>query len=277
MVAGGLHDETIPAPAGVFVSSHRYPLSAFALDDKTRAAAGKLAELLGKPVDALELHFDRATVEQARALKAAHTPAHGWVTLIVGQDVADTLAADQVTASLKAARADAKRRRDAAAAAAPAAGANANAAGPAGAAVDEDTVRELARQERAAAAAAREQAAVFNDELGIAITNSLSRVKVDERTVKILTAINVAAELDRIAMRGARYGFPGWVTLEDTKRGTKRVYIDQRAAAKAKAVEYLAGAKTRRESSPGARSRCSRWRSTPTRTPSRTPTARFTR
>ena len=244
VVAGGLHDETIDAPAGVFVSSRRYPLSAFALDEETRAAAGKLAELLGKPVDALELHFDRAMVEQARALKAAHTPAHGWVTLIVGQDVADTLAADQVTAALKAARAEAKRRRDAAAAAAPGAGANANAAGPAGAAVDEDTVRELARQERAAAAAAREQAGVFNDELGVAITNSLSRVKVDERTVKILTAINVAAELDRIAMRGARYGFPGWVTLEDTKRGTKRVYIDQRAAAKAKAVEYLAGAKT---------------------------------
>jgi ParB/RepB/Spo0J family partition protein len=243
VVAGGLHDETIPAPAGVFVSSHRYPLSTFALDDKTRVAAAKLAELLGKPVDALELHFDRATVQQARALKAAHTPAHGWVTLIVGQDIADTLAADQVTAALKAARTEAKRRRDADAAAAPRAAANANAAGPAGAAVDEDTVRELARQERAAAAAAREQAAVFNDGLGVAITNSLSRVNVDERTVKILTAINVAAELDRIAMRGARYGFPGWVT-QDTKRGTKRVYIDQRAAAKAKAVEYLAGAKT---------------------------------
>ena len=40
-------------------------------------AAGKLAELLGKPVDALELHFDHATVEQARALKAAHTPRTG--------------------------------------------------------------------------------------------------------------------------------------------------------------------------------------------------------
>jgi hypothetical protein len=184
-------------------------------------------------------------IEQARALKAAYTPAHGWVTLIVGQDVADTLAADQVTAALKAARADAKRRRGAAAAAAPTADANAHgAAGAAGAGVDEDAVRELARQQRAAGAAAKEQAAVFNDELGVAITNSLSRVKVDERTVKILTAINVAAELDRIAMRGARYGFPGWVSIEETKRAAKRVYIDQRAAAKAKAVQYLAGAKS---------------------------------
>ena len=38
--------------------------------------------------------------------------------------------------------------------------------------------------------------------------------------MKILTAINVAAELDRIAMRGGRYGFPGWVTVEETMRGT---------------------------------------------------------
>ena len=64
--------------------------------------------------------------------------------------------------------------------------------------------REAARGERAAAAAHRERCAVFNEQLGVAIVNFLSRVKVDERTVKILTAINVAADLDRIAMRGAR-------------------------------------------------------------------------
>ena len=69
-------------------------------------------------------------------------------------------------------------------------------------------------------------------------------MKVDDRTVKILTAINVAADLDRIAMRGARYGFPGWVTIEETKRGTKRRYLEHRHEAEAKAVEYLAGAKT---------------------------------
>jgi hypothetical protein len=110
--------------------------------------------------------------------------------------------------------------------------------------VDEDAQKEQARAEREAAAAERERCAVFNDELGVAVVNSLSRVKVDERTVKILTAINVAAELDRIAMRGARYGFPGWVTAEETKRGTKRHYIEQRSDAKAKAIECLTGAKT---------------------------------
>jgi hypothetical protein len=57
-------------------------------------------------------------------------------------------------------------------------------------------------------AAAREQAAVFNEQLGVTIVNSLSRVKVDDRVVKILTAVNVAGDLDRLAMRGARY--PTW-------------------------------------------------------------------
>jgi hypothetical protein len=33
----------------------------------------------------------------------------------------------------------------------------------------------------------------------------------------------------------------GWVTVEETKRGSKHRYIDQRGDAQAKAVEYLAG------------------------------------
>ena len=117
-------------------------------------------------------------------------------------------------------------------------------AGSDGAPVDEQARKEQARAERAAAAAAREQAAVFNEQLGVVIVNSLSRVKVDDRVVKILTAINIASDLDRIAMRGARYGFPGWVTVQETKRGSKRVYVEQRGDAKAKAAEYLAGAKS---------------------------------
>jgi ParB/RepB/Spo0J family partition protein len=250
VVAGGLHDETVDAPAGVFVSTSSYALSAFTLDDKGAAAAAKFAELRGSEVDALQIRFDHNMVEQAHKLNAAHTPDHGWVTLIVGQDVGDQLAADTVIAGLKRARAEAKRARDAtrSAAAAPSSsttGAHAgDAAGVGAAAPSEEQQREAARAERAAAAAHREQCAVFNEQLGVAIVNSLSRVKVDERTVKILTAINVAAELDRIAMRGARYGFPGWVTVEETKRGSKRHYLEHRHEAEAKAVEYLAGAKT---------------------------------
>ena len=45
-------------------------------------------------------------------------------------------------------------------------------------------------------------------------------------------------------MRGARYGFPGWVAIEEIKHGTKRRYLEHRHEAQAKAVECLAGAKT---------------------------------
>ena len=249
VVAGGLHDESVDAPAGVFLSTSTYPLTAFTLDEKAAAAAAKFAELQGTAVDALRIRFDRDMVEQARKLNAAYTPDHGWVTLIVGQDVADTLAADTVTAALKHARAEAKRARDAARTTTAAHGLSSDTDSAAAgaddtAALTEEQQREAARAERAAATAHREQCAQFNEQLGAAIVNSLSRVKVDERTVKILTAINVAADLDRIAMRGARYGFPGWVTIEDTKRGSKRRYLEHRHEAEAKAVEYLAGAKT---------------------------------
>ena len=47
VVAGGLHDETVDAPAGVFVSTSSYPLSAFTLNEKGAAAAAKFAELRG--------------------------------------------------------------------------------------------------------------------------------------------------------------------------------------------------------------------------------------
>jgi hypothetical protein len=57
MIANGLHDETIDTPEGVFVSSQRYPLSQFALDDKHQADAAKLAELQGTTVDELELRL----------------------------------------------------------------------------------------------------------------------------------------------------------------------------------------------------------------------------
>jgi hypothetical protein len=61
------------------VSSQRYALSMFALDDKHQAAAAKLAELRGITVDSLEVRFDHDAVEQARKLNAACPPEHGWV------------------------------------------------------------------------------------------------------------------------------------------------------------------------------------------------------
>ncbi len=155
VVTSGLHDETVDAPAGVFVSTSSYPLSAFALDDKQQSAAVKLAELRGSSVDELVLRFDRDAIEQARKLKAAHTPEHGWVTLIVGQDVADQLAGGAVIAALKHARPDAKLAREAARSTAAAQGSNSDSdsdSAGATAAPTEEQQREAARAERAAAA-----------------------------------------------------------------------------------------------------------------------------
>jgi hypothetical protein len=66
--------------------------------------------------------------------------------------------------------------------------------------------------------------------------------------VKVLATLNLGGELDQLAMRGARYGFPGWVEQTETKGGkSKTVYIDRRDDAGAKAREYLSVAKTPQE------------------------------
>jgi hypothetical protein len=64
------------------MSTRRYRLSVFSLDDKDLAVAVKLAELRGTTVDELELRFDRDAIERARSLNVAHAPEDGWVTLI---------------------------------------------------------------------------------------------------------------------------------------------------------------------------------------------------
>ena len=66
--------------------------------------------------------------------------------------------------------------------------------------------------------------------------------------MKLLATLNLGGELDQLAMRGARYGFPGWVEETQTKGGkAKTVYIDRRAHAGAKARKYLSVAKTGQE------------------------------
>ncbi|HYZ81384.1 MAG TPA: hypothetical protein VE571_08960 [Solirubrobacteraceae bacterium] len=72
--------------------------------------------------------------------------------------------------------------------------------------------------------------------------NRLSKVRVDDRVLRVLTAVPVAPRLRDLAMRGARYGMPGWVETEEVRGGrSKRVYLEG-ADAEAKARDYLAGA-----------------------------------
>lgn len=46
-------------------------------------------------------------------------------------------------------------------------------------------------------------------------------------------------------MRGARYGFPGWIDEQTQRNGkTKQIYVEQRAEAGRRASEFLLGART---------------------------------
>jgi hypothetical protein len=44
-------------------------------------------------------------------------------------------------------------------------------------------------------------------------------VRVDDCVLRVLTAINSGDDLGKLALRGARYGLPAWVTEQE---GTRR-------------------------------------------------------
>ncbi|HWT92731.1 MAG TPA: ParB/RepB/Spo0J family partition protein [Solirubrobacteraceae bacterium] len=245
VLIGSNDEQAADLPDGVYAASVVYPLSRFTVSDEARASLAELAELRCVAPDAnvtLQLHPE--LVEQAVALGAVHPTSTGHDYLIVGQEVADQLATDTIAKHLENARAvlqpdesDEDETPDGGDG--PAAG-----TGPVPpAAVDEEALKEQRRQARAAELAARAEAASRNDELGIALVKHLSKVKVDARVLKILTAVDLVSGLEKLATRGARYGFPGWVTQTTSRTQTKRAYLGPREAA-AKAREYLAGAKT---------------------------------
>ena len=183
------------------------------------------------------MRFDRAEVEQAAGPGPARASQTAYEYIIVGQDVADQLASDYIAACLKVQHENARRAE-----------AHAGDAGDDEPApddpLDDEAQREAARQQRAEEKAAREAAATRNEELGLALVKHLSKVKVDDRVLKVITAADVGAGLGKIAARGARYGFPGWVAQTERKGGgVKREYLSP-SEAEAKAREYLAGAKT---------------------------------
>jgi hypothetical protein len=66
--------------------------------------------MLGRPV--VEIRFDSAELEHASTLGAAH--GEGWQSIIVGDDVADQLVADQLACAVREMRRRARARRGAA-------------------------------------------------------------------------------------------------------------------------------------------------------------------
>jgi ParB/RepB/Spo0J family partition protein len=223
-------------PHGVYRAYVPYPVDAFSLSGHAQKDLTALEQLIGGSLR--EVRFSHEDVEQARQLGAAHGEHHGVV--IVGEDVVNQLAGDYIARRLKAQRSNDRRQRQAGG------GQRAGDSETRGAEADaqaEREAQEARRAEREAEREARERATAFNGNLGRAVYSSLSRVKVDERTLKILSSVNVTGELGDLAMRGARYCLAGWVKETTQRNGkTKYVYIDQRAEAERKASEYLQGA-----------------------------------
>jgi ParB/RepB/Spo0J family partition protein len=230
-----LADDELP---GVYRAYASYPVDAFTLTEDAQKDLAALERLLGGSLR--EVRFSHEDVEQARQLGAAHGEHHRVV--IVGEDVANQLAGDYIARCLKMQRANDRRERRAGG---HRRGGDSEARGAEADAQAEREAAEARRVEREAEREAREHATTFNADLGRGVYNSLSRVRVDERALKILSSVNVTGELGDVAMRGARYGLPGWVEEATQRNGkTKYVYVDQRSEAERKAAEYLAGART---------------------------------
>ena len=230
-------DEEPNLPEGVFEAFVHYPLSAFNLGEKGEKDLAALAALNAASTsrDDVTVTFDGEMVERAAALGAAHRSEHGHSAVIVGQEVADDLIAELVKAQLKAERARSRRERESAGAAAEVGEASA-------AAGSKEQEKARRRQEREAERERRAHACAFNLELGVAVLKAFAKVRVDARVIQILSAIDFKNDLDGIAARGARYGFPGWPTEDTGGRGKAKTTYLERYQAAAKAREFLAGA-----------------------------------
>jgi len=232
-------------PEGVYRPHTAYPIGAFALGEGASKDLAAIERMLGRAVE--HIQFDASDIAQVRALGAAY--GENWHTVIVGNDVAAQLVADYLARSVKELRKRAREERKLARdtqASTNGSSASGGADDPTGlagtgngAAIDPEEAR---RAEREAERRAREDATRFNLELGRAVFTSLSRVRVDEPVLKVLASVQIVGELADVAMRGARYGFPGWVTETTQKNGkTKYVHLEK-PQAEQHANDYLRGA-----------------------------------
>lgn len=247
IVTGGYEAQLADLPDDVFVAGNSYAVGRFTLDAKTTSNLGKLCEFLpGVEPESFVVRFDRTLVEQAIALKAAHPSKNDYEHLIVGHDVGSQLAGDYIAACLKTQRKMAKRR-PASSADEPPTEEKSSGGETMSAEELEQQRKDEKRPQREADKAKREAACARNEVLGAALVKHLSKVKVDERVVKVLTAAPLAGDLSKIAARGARLGFLGWTTQTSRKNGSVKIEYAQPSEAEAKAREYLTGAKTAAE------------------------------
>jgi hypothetical protein len=245
VVASSYEGEADELPTGVYENARWYPLERFQLSGQAQDDLAKLCRLRDCEPERMRVIFGTEEIAAAEALGVCHRSTDGHCVLIDGGDVAEQLAGDYLARQLKEARAERRRARDWERQRAKADG---SAGRDGGKALSDDELKQQRRRQREQERERRRQAAAHNAELGVCVVKAFAKLKLDERAVKILATLNLGSELDQLAMRGARYGFPGWVEQSQTQRGKPRtVYIDRRQAAGAKAREYLSVAKTAQE------------------------------
>lgn len=250
----GQAGEDLGLPSDVYDASASYPVGRFSLSEKASKDLRGLCALLGVEPEEFTVRFTRESLEQALALKAAYSAKEGWNHLIVGQPVADQLAGDYVAVCLKKqrqvarAQREERKRREHEEAERQSQGSSAvDGEQPQRAAMSEEQRQEQQRKEREQERERREKAIALNIELGAFVVKNLAKVKVDERVLKLLTVFDVHGDLQGIASRGARYGFPGWAQQSETKSGKTRADYLHSVDAAAKAREFLEGAKSASE------------------------------
>ncbi|HEV3072134.1 MAG TPA: ParB/RepB/Spo0J family partition protein [Solirubrobacteraceae bacterium] len=231
-------------PAGLFLSSQGYPLDTFELGEKAKKDLAAYEKLVGRTIVAMRFSFEH--IEQARLLGAAHQAGYG--TLIVGEDVATSLAEDYIADVLKEARAQARCQREAekerqAAGGSDAEGTSGDAGQPEGSGEGESTGQD-AEAQREAERKKREKAIRFNLDLGVLAFKHLPKIKVDERVLRILASVDLARSLREIASRGARLSLPGWVTQTEQRNEKMKTTYMETYEAEARAAGFLAGAES---------------------------------
>lgn len=222
-------------PEGIFETYEPHPLARFTISEKAAKQAAAFEKLTGRPIS--EVRFSPTLIELVRPLGAVHE-IEGWSKIVVGQDVGDRLAEDYIAQQLKAAREHAKRNSEN--------GQPATAASPAGAPLGVQPIAEQqaaeAKRKREQDKQARQQATGFNRQLGVLAIKHLARIKVDERVIRILAAVDFGAHLRGIAARGARLALPGWPQEKTAGNGnTKIVYMEVEDSER-KAREFLTAA-----------------------------------
>lgn len=235
LLSGSDTDGDAALPDGVYDVSEPAPVTRFTLSDTAHAELQELCELIGGSPEEFQVRLGREALERAAALKAAHPAKSGWAHLLVGQDIADELAADYIHACVENQRTLAEQTAVASSEDG-AADPDAEADGP----TSEEQAREQRRAERTQADREREHAVAHNAELGAALFKHLARVKVDVDVLKILTAVEVAGDIDGLAARGARYAFPGWRREVTQRNGKVKIEYLDKPHAGAKAREFVA-------------------------------------